>query len=290
MLLHDISPMEEVISGGFGIRHGPPWSRDAIRIFSWNIERGLQFPAILDFLRTAQADLILLQEVDLHARRTQHRDVAYELARSLQVNYVFGKEFQELGANSSLPAYHGQATLSPWPLSNGRIIRFQNQSHFWRPRWYLPQIELFQRRIGGRLALVTEAMIHGQRILTYNLHLESQGKDSLRLQQLQEALHDVRRHKGASMVVLAGDFNLDVGNEDAAAALHNAGFHDAVRLPESPTTTARSRFNRARCLDWIYVSEEARSQGQVHSTVHASDHYPVSGVVSCQSFVICHGL
>ncbi len=277
--------MEEVISGGFGIRHRPPWSRDTIRIVSWNIERGLQFPAILDFLRTAQADLILLQEVDLHARRTQHRDVAYELARSLQVNYVFGKEFQELGATSGLPAYHGQATLSPWPLSNARIIRFQNQSDFWKPRWYLPQIELFQRRIGGRLALVTEAMIYGQSVLTYNLHLESQAKDRLRLQQLQEALHDARRHKGASMVVLAGDFNMDAGNEDAAAALHN-GFHDAVRLPESPTTTARSRFNRARCLDWIYVSEYARAQGQVHNTVQASDHYPVSGVVSCQSFVI----
>jgi len=261
-----------------------------MRIVSWNIERGLQFPAILDFLRTAQADLILLQEVDQHARRTQHRDVAYELARSLQLNYVFGKEFQELGADSGLPAYHGQATLSPWPLSNGRIIRFQSQSQFWKPRWYLPQFELFQRRIGGRLALVTEALIFGQSVLTYNLHLESQGKDRLRQQQLQEALHDARLHAGSSMVVLAGDFNLDVGNEDASAALHWAGFHDAVGLPESPTTTARSRFSRARCLDWIYVSEKARSHGQVHNTVHASDHYPVSGAVSCRSFVICHEL
>src|SRR5579862_2373501 len=151
--------MDEVISGGFGIRNGPPWSRDTIRIVSWNIERGLQFSAILDFLRTAEADLILLQEVDLSARRTQYRDIAFELARSLQLNYVFGKEFQELGAGSGVGAYHGQATLSPWPLSNGRIIRFQRQSHFWKPRWYIPQIALFQRRIGGRIALVADALI-----------------------------------------------------------------------------------------------------------------------------------
>jgi endonuclease/exonuclease/phosphatase family metal-dependent hydrolase len=282
--------MDELISGGFGIGLRPLWSRDTIRVVSWNIERGLQFSGILDFLRSAEADLILLQEVDLNARRTQHRDVAYELAQSLQLNYVFGKEFQELSAGSNVPAYHGQATLSPWPLSNGRIIRFQSQSHFWEPRWYLPQLEIFQRRFGGRIALVSEALIGGQSVLTYNLHLESQGKDDLRLQQLREVLNDARHHTGSSVVIMAGDLNLDASNQDATGALHAAGFHDAVRLPEQPTTTAQSRFKRARCLDWIYVSGKVRSQGQVHNIVRASDHYPVSAAFSCQSFVICHEL
>ena len=282
--------MDEVNSGEFGTRQRLPWSRDYIRVVSWNIERGLQFSGILDFLRTAEADLILLQEVDLNARRSQCRDVACELARSLQLNYVFGKEFQELGSGSSLPAYHGQATLSPWPLSNGQIIRFQRQSNFWKPRPYIPQIEFFQRRVGGRIALVTEALVYGRSVLTYNLHLESQSKDDLRLQQLQEALHDARLHTRSSMLIVAGDFNLDTGNDQAAAALHKVGFSDAVRLPEVPTTTARSRFKPGRCLDWIYVSEKVRSEGQVHNNVRASDHYPVSAMISCQSFVICHKL
>src|SRR5712692_2348271 len=129
--------MDDVISGGFTIEQGQPWSRNYVRVVSWNIERGLQFPAVLDFLQTAEADLILLQEVDLNVRRTQNRDVACEVARSLGLNYVFGKEFQELGAGAnSSPAHHGLATLSPWPISNGRIIRFQRQSDFWQPRWY----------------------------------------------------------------------------------------------------------------------------------------------------------
>src|SRR5713226_712879 len=173
--------MEEVISGGFAIGLKQPWSRDYVRVVSWNVERGLRFSAILDFLRTAEADLILLQEVDLKARRTQHREVAHELARALQLNYVFGTEFQELSVGSDRSAQHGQASLSPWPLSNGRIIRFERQSNFWTPRWYIPQIELFQRRLGGRIALVTEAMIYNQRLVTYNLHLESKGNDALRL-------------------------------------------------------------------------------------------------------------
>jgi endonuclease/exonuclease/phosphatase family metal-dependent hydrolase len=273
----NVSSMDEVISGGFTIEQGGPWSRGYVRVVSWNIERGLQFSAILEFLRGAEADLILLQEVDLNARRTLHRDVASELARSLGLNYVFGIEFQELDAGSEVaPAHHGLATLSPWPLSNGRIIRFHRQSNFWKPHWYVPQAEIFQRRLGGRIALVSEALICRQRFVTYNLHLESRGKDILRVQQLQEAVEDARQHMNCSLVVLGGDFNLNAGNSDPAATLRRAGFRDAVQRPELPTTAARLPFQRGRSIDWIYVSDGIRSEGRVHNSIRASDHHPVS--------------
>jgi len=268
--------MREVISGGFADGRKQPWSRDYIRVVDWNIDRGFQFSGILNFLRVAEADLILLQEVDLNARRTQHRDVGCELARSLQLNYVFGMEFQELSEGSrSSPALHGQATLSPWPLSNSRIIRFQRQSNFWKPHWYLPRIEIFQRRLGGRIALVSEALINRQRIVTYNLHLESQGEDVVRLQQLQEALEAARGQTKSSLVILGGDFNLNAGNGDAARMLSSSGFHDVVRLPKIPTAV-RGLFQHGRPIDWIYVSADVRSEGQVHNRVLASDHYPIS--------------
>jgi len=254
-----------------------PWSRDYVRVVSWNIERGLQFPAILDFLKSVEADLILLQEVDLNVRRTQYRDVASELAQSLHLNYVFGKEFQELSlASHSSPAQHGLATLSPWPLSGRRIIRFKRQSNFWKPRWYVPQIELFQRRLGGRIALVAEAHIYNQRIVTYNLHLESKGNDALRLAQVRETLDDAEIYRASSLVVMGGDFNMNAGKGDAAVTLHSARFHDAVQLPSHPTTAARLPLQPARCIDWIYISGEIRSRGRVHDSIQASDHYPVS--------------
>ena len=70
-------------------------------------------------LGRCKADILLLQESDLNARRTHHFDIAREIAQKLQLDYVFGREFQELtqGTRHS-PAYHGQATLSRWPLSN----------------------------------------------------------------------------------------------------------------------------------------------------------------------------
>jgi hypothetical protein len=82
-----------------------------------------------------------------------HRlNIAEEIARKLEMNYVLGREFEELvqGSNGS-PAYHGQATLSKWPISNPRLIRFSRQSHFWQPHWFLPNIEPFEERLGGRM-------------------------------------------------------------------------------------------------------------------------------------------
>jgi endonuclease/exonuclease/phosphatase family metal-dependent hydrolase len=269
--------MNEVIAGGFAAGTRPPWSREFIRVVNWNIERGLQLPKIVKFLKDAEADLILLQELDLDAHRTGHLDISRELARSLRLNYVFGKEFVELSEGSrSSPAYHGSATFSPWPLTGGRAIRFRYQSSFWKPRWYLPHIELFQRRLGGRLALASEAVVYGRRIVTYNLHLESRGTDALRLLQLQQTVEDARREAGTSQVIICGDLNLDTVRTGGAALLKSAGFSDAVQLPSRSTTVSKGLFDRGRTIDWIYVSGGMASKGRVHNRVEASDHYPVS--------------
>src|SRR5260370_22081844 len=202
--------MQEIETGNFA---SPRWvlcPPSSVRVVNWNINRGLQLKRVIEFLAGAKADIILLQEADLNARRTYHLDIAREIAQKLQLNYVFGREFQELTQGSrGSPAYHGQATLSRWPLSNSRILRFPRQSNFWSPRWFLPEVEPFQERIGGRLALVCETAIARKRLVTYNLHLESKGDDALRRSQLGETLDDAGRYDASTPIVLAGDLNLD---------------------------------------------------------------------------------
>src|SRR5262249_38112505 len=109
---------EKAIETGSFARWGVTlWPPSSIRVVDWNNDRGLQLSSIVDFLASARADLLILQEVDLNARRTQRLNIAREIAQKLQMNYVFGCEFQELTQGSrNPPAYHGQATLSPWPL------------------------------------------------------------------------------------------------------------------------------------------------------------------------------
>jgi endonuclease/exonuclease/phosphatase family metal-dependent hydrolase len=189
---------------------------------------------------------------------------------------VFGREFQELTQGSrASPAYHGQATLSRWPLSNSRILRFQKQSNFWRPRWFLPEIGPFQERIGGRLALVCEMAIAGKKIVTYNLHLESKGDDALRCSQIGETLEDARRYDTSTPIVLAGDLNLDVSGGPVSTAIGQAQFQDAFENRHAPTTPG-SFLEPGRTIDWIFTRGPIRaSQPQVGRSVLASDHYPL---------------
>src|SRR5229473_5433581 len=272
-----MNAMQEIESGNFAVPRWLFFPPDSIRVVNWNIDRGLKLSGVIEFLAGAKADVFLLQESDLNARRTHHLNVAKEIAQKLQMNYVFGREFQELTQGSrASPAYHGQATLSRWPLSNSRIIRFQKQSNFWRPRWFLPEVEPFQERIGGRLALVCETAIAGKRLVTYNLHLESKGDDALRRSQLGETLDDAGRYDASTPIVLAGDLNLDVSREPASTTISQTQFLDVFANQHLPTTPG-SFLEPGRTIDWIFTRGPIRaSQPQVGRSVSASDHYPLS--------------
>jgi endonuclease/exonuclease/phosphatase family metal-dependent hydrolase len=273
-----VSYNQDIEVGNFAPCGPVPGPHASIRVVDWNINRGLQLTGIIEFLSSTKADLILLQEVDLNARRTRHLNIAREISQKLEMNYVFGREFQELtqGPRTS-PAYHGQATLSPWPLSQSRILRFRRQSSFWRPRWFLPEIPPFQERVGGRMALVSNVTVAGRALVAYNLHLESRGDDNLRCSQLEECFEDVGRYKLATPIIVAGDLNLDASQSVADGLIREATFHRAFSDQHVRTTPRRSLFDRGQVIDWILTRGSVRAASlQVHTSVSASDHYPLS--------------
>src|SRR5258707_8307148 len=202
--------MQEIVTGNFAPFKWVLWPPRSLRIVDWNIDRGQQLQGVIEFLASTNADILILQEVDFNARRTHRLNIAQEIARKLEMDYVFGCEFQELvqGSKSS-PAYHGQATLSKWPISKPRLIRFSRQSNFWQPHWFLPRIEPFQERLGGRIALVAEIKVAGSQLVTYNLHLESRGSDELRLSQIEEVLSDAVWQDSQCPTLIACGFKLD---------------------------------------------------------------------------------
>ena len=273
-----VSYDQDIEVGNFAPRGPVPGSHASIRVVDWNINRGLQLSGIIEFLSSTKADLILLQEVDLNARRTRHVNIAREISQKLEMNYVFGREFQELsqGPRTS-PAYHGQATLSPWPLSQCRILRFRRQSSFWRPRWFLPEIPPFQERIGGRMALVSNVTVAGRTLVAYNLHLESRGNDNLRCSQLEECLKDADHYKSGTPIIVAGDLNLDASRSVAADIIRQANFHRPFSDQHVRTTPPRSLFDRGQVIDWIVSRGSIKTVSlQVCTSVSASDHYPLS--------------
>lgn len=175
------------------------------------------------------------------------------------------------------PAYHGQATLSRWKISNPRLIRFHRQSDFWKPRWFKPKLQTFQERLGGRVALAAEINSADDATLCYNLHLESRSNDELRRAQLNEVLEDSAKHDSACPLILAGDLNLNASKPGITGALDRAGFRDAVPTARLATTPARNLLEAGRHIDWAFVRGPGEADaGKVHRSVTASDHYPIS--------------
>jgi len=128
----DFDPCLDVpLTGNFGGSNAPAEPPPHLRLVCWNIERGLGLPAVADALGgPLRSGVCVLQEADLHARRTGFRTSPQELAGRLGMNYAFGPEFEEL-AQSGSPRHpcHGRAVLSWLPIGRARILRFKNQPH-----------------------------------------------------------------------------------------------------------------------------------------------------------------
>jgi hypothetical protein len=154
-----------------------------VRILNWNVDRGKHFGGIVAAIRETRPDLCIFQEVDLGARRTGGQDVARELGKAFAMNYAFAPEFRELGQSTAGgSAYHGQAILTSLPIRSSRILRSAHQSGFWKPQPLLiSSLPIFQRREGGRIALVNELDRAGKSLVIYNLHLESRTTEHGRL-------------------------------------------------------------------------------------------------------------
>jgi endonuclease/exonuclease/phosphatase family metal-dependent hydrolase len=260
--------LQTLLSGNYA---PPAGFHASASILNWNIERGKHLDDIKAQIRQLKPDLCIFQEVDLGARRTHGEDVAKELAQAFAMNYVFAPEFQELGQGTAEePAYHGQALLTTLPVRSSRMIRFQHQSGFWKPRRLLASsVPLLQRREGGRVALTAELDNGGKPLVVYNLHLESKGTGQLRLEQLEEVLDDAQRYPKETPVIIAGDFNSFTNHSSLIPRLRQAGFRSAFGDQRVRTHVV------AGALDWVFVRGAIECEhGQV-LRVPGSDHFPI---------------
>lgn len=250
----------------------------ALRLISWNIDRGERLERVVATLKEKSPDLCLLQEVDRHDERSGDRDIAKTLAEKLHYNYAFGVAFEELGQSvDSRPAYQGQATLSRWPITKSRVLRFKRQSNWWKPHRWIPDTAFFQRRLGGRIALVTEIAVGGHPIVIYNVHFESRSGGAIQTEQLNEVLADLARYPPATAAVIGGDFNSKYHPYRLLHSLETKGFHSILGNRVERTHVI------AGYLDWIFYRGLSRvTEGEVVRGTRASDHDPVLAKLKAQ--------
>lgn len=264
------NPLETVLTGNYS--HSTGFEAEA-NVLDWNIDRGEHFEQVLAAIRKTKPDLCIFQEVDLRARRSGRKDVAKELAEETGMNYAWGPEFRELSQGTQdEPAYHGQATLTMLPIRSARVLRFVHQTSFWKPRAFLSSaLPIFQRREGGRVALITELENGGRTIVVYNVHLESKFYDQLRLQQINEVLADAERYPPGTAVIIAGDFNAVGRDASVIPRVREAGYRSAFGDQRVRTHMIGG------ALDWVFVKGDVQFDSpKVLHNLHASDHDAIS--------------
>jgi endonuclease/exonuclease/phosphatase family metal-dependent hydrolase len=237
--------------------------RQPLKVVTWNIQRGVEFEGIVAALRMLDADVLLLQEVDMFCGRSGYRDVPRDLAHALGMNWIAAGEFQEVGeGRRGKAAVSGQAILSKYAIMDPAVIVFAEQARW---RW---RFNPAQPRRGGRLAL--KARTAG--LVVYDAHLESGGDDALRRTQLDEMIADYEREPRGTPTIIAGDFNNDpAARSTMFGGVAAAAFVDALR----PAEGRRTSVNRPHAIDWIFVKNLVSKGGEVVRVDGASDHYPL---------------
>jgi endonuclease/exonuclease/phosphatase family metal-dependent hydrolase len=256
----------------------PPAANSAVRVVSWNIDRGVHLDVISSELKQEPADVLLLQEVDWNAARSGDADVAAELAHRLNLNMAYAIEFEELSQERAGHAYIGQATLSRFPIRRSRVLRFQRQSGFWEPHAWIPSnLPLMQRRLGSRIALVTDLDWNGKLVVVYNVHLESRSMGRIQAAQLDEMLADLRTYPAGTEAILGGDLNSKYFPSMMLHKLEGEGFHSALGERIERTHAI------AMALDWIFMRGPFQwGAGAVRRDLKGSDHYPLYATLTAK--------
>jgi endonuclease/exonuclease/phosphatase family metal-dependent hydrolase len=248
-----------------------PADSKSVRIVNWNIDHGSHLETIAAELLKEPADLCLFQEVDWNANRSGNQDIAGELARRLHLNMAYAIEFEELSQARGHSAYIGQATLSRYPIRRSRVFRFARQSGFWKPHAWIPSnLPLMQRRLGNRVALVTDLELNGKLLAVYNLHLESRSMGLIQTAQLDEILADLKSYPAGAAAIIGGDINSKYFPSVFLHKLEREGFRSALGERIERTHVI------AMALDWIFVRGPFEwSGGVVRRDLKGSDHYPI---------------
>jgi endonuclease/exonuclease/phosphatase family metal-dependent hydrolase len=184
-----------------------PRLKSFLRLAQWNLERGVQFPQILETLRSDEglkwADIILLNEADVGMSRSGNRDVACDLAESLGMHMVFGAAHLELTSGSSDAAgenkesLQGNAVLSRYPVREARIVAL--------PNCFEPY-EFREKRYGQRNCVWACLAVGNRTWWVGSTHLEVRNTPrcrALQMRRIMEALPGENHEPH----LLGGDFN-----------------------------------------------------------------------------------
>lgn len=174
-------------------------------VVEFNAERGTRWLQTAELLRPLNADIIILNEMDIGMARSDQQHTTRLLAFELGMNYAWGLEFVELtrgtaheqeitvGMKNSM-GLHGNAILSRCPIESPIVFRDPVGKYF-DDRKNSINAGGYERRLGGRMAMLVKVKYHtGATIVAGSVHKISN-----------EHNFHIRSYIGNHTAVVAGD-------------------------------------------------------------------------------------
>lgn len=195
--------------------YAPPIEKSLIgegfRGVTWNLERGMCFDGIVDILKNhptlGKADIFFCPETDLGMARSQNRNISRELAKALQLNYIFVPAYLNLDKGSGMErdvdgenslGLHGNSIFSRWPIQNPRAIRLMNCKDKMRGR---------EKRLGSQQAVVVDLMLPSGPLRAVTLHLDAHSSQCQRYHQTKTILDFLTKENFKGPTLIGGDWN-----------------------------------------------------------------------------------
>ena len=241
-------------------------NRDAfVNVLVYNIHAGKDAAGVDNLervaavVRSAGADIVLLQEVDRRTTRSAGVDHAAELARLTGFQMAFGRSLDYQGGE------YGIAILSRWPISAQSTID-------------LP-VDPPQERSGGslepRAALRVSIGAPGGPITVLNTHLDASREDRWRRQEITRLLQ-IATEAGASgdALLVGGDLN-STPESAVQEEVRRAGFIDAWTLCGSGNELTYPADSGVKRIDYLYLNNGQSCETATVIDTRASDHRPV---------------
>jgi endonuclease/exonuclease/phosphatase family metal-dependent hydrolase len=253
-------------TGGAATASAAPVRPATLTVLSFNMHTGIGADGVLDLDRTAdvirdsRADVVGLQEVDVHwADRSDFRDQARDLARALRMRVFFAPIYDLPPLTDGAPRRkYGVAILSRFPVlhtENHWITRLSTQD---------------ENPVPAPMPGFAEAvvLVRGVPVHVYSTHLDYRPDPAVRELQVADTLEILADDPRGARQVLLGDFNAEPAAPELAplwTAVRDAG--DA-----GPTYPADVPVKK---IDFVTVSPNVRVVDTEVIGSLASDHRPV---------------
>ena len=254
-----------VVSCGLPRTAQQPAPAATVRVLVYNIHAGKdahgvdRVSELADFVRESGADIVLLQEVDQHTRRSGNTDQPAELAARTGYHVAFGRTIDYDGGR------FGNAILSRWPIVSDTLIPLDGA----------PPAGADNARHEPRGALRVVIDAPQRRLTVFDTHLDAFGGDAWRRQEADSLVRLVSQaRRVGETVIVGGDFN-STPESAAQRVLRDSGLRDAWQSCGSGSGNTFPADTPNRRIDFLFLTDATRCHAASVPQTRLSDHRPL---------------